>query len=493
MNADKFTKIFYYITSFIIGAVILILEILGTRIIAPYYGSSVFVWASLIGITLGSLAIGYFLGGFFADKYKKPDLMYVFIFSGAVWMMIIPYISKPVVSMLDFSGLKSGTFFSALILFTIPLVLFGTVSPYLVKLCVKDNNDIGKTAGILYGISTIGSFIGAVLTGFVFIPLLGINLIINISGAMLILLVIIWYVYNKDKKIILLVLLFFFIRYVASTTPQPVSRGKVLFEKDSYYGKIRVVDYNENYRSVFVDGALQSMYDVQKREHFFKYVEVMLQAVSFFGRPENILNIGLGGGSISSKLKSISADINVDNVEIDPVMEYVARKFFDFDGKVIIADGRQYIRTTKKKYDIIFIDVFSGYSLYPYLFTKEAFLSIRSILNEGGIVSINTVSEINYNKNGEIIYDKLYACIYETLKSVFKNVYMQADQIGYTNIIYFASDADFDAGNKYVNVKPVIKGEILTDNHNPLEFLASNMMEKWRNENVTRIGRDYQF
>ncbi|HPD19431.1 MAG TPA: fused MFS/spermidine synthase, partial [Candidatus Goldiibacteriota bacterium] len=275
MNADKFTKIFYYITSFIIGAVILILEILGTRIIAPYYGSSVFVWASLIGITLGSLAIGYFLGGFFADKYKKPDLMYVFIFSGAVWMMIIPYISKPVVSMLDFSGLKSGTFFSALILFTIPLVLFGTVSPYLVKLCVKDNNDIGKTAGILYGISTIGSFIGAVLTGFVFIPLLGINLIINISGAMLILLVIIRYVYNKDKKIILLVLLFFFIRYVASTTPQPASRGKVLFEKDSYYGKIRVVDYNENYRSVFVDGALQSMYDVQKREHFFKYVEVM--------------------------------------------------------------------------------------------------------------------------------------------------------------------------------------------------------------------------
>lgn len=490
MTTNKFLKIFYYITSFTIGAVILILEILGTRIIAPYYGSSIFVWASLIGITLVSLAIGYFLGGYFADKHKKSNLMYIFIFSGAVWMMIIPYISKPVVSMTDFFGLRLGTFFSSVILFTIPLVLFGTVAPYLVKLCAKDTSDIGLTAGILYGISTIGSFFGAVLTGFFLIPLMGINLIINISGAILILIVIIWYVYMKDKKIILLVLLLFFIRVVASTTPQPENRGKLLFEKDSHYGKIKVVDYNIKYRSVFIDGALQSLYDIQSKEHFLKYIDVMLQAVNYFGTPKNILVVGLGGGSIDSKLKSTSAQI--DNVEIDPVIEYVARKFFDFTGNSIIADGRHYLRTTKKKYDIVLLDVYSGYSICPYLFTKEAFTDIKSVLTERGIAVINTVAQINYDKEGNIIYDDLYGWIYETLKSVFKNVYMQADQMGFTNIVYFASVNDINIGDKYINIKPIIKGKVLKDNYNPIEFLSSGIMEKWRNENVVRLGRDYQ-
>lgn len=489
MNQNKFIKIYYYITSFTIGAVILILEILGSRIIAPYYGSSIFVWASLIGITLVSLAIGYFLGGYFADNYKKSDLMYIFIFSGAVWMMIIPYISKPVVSMTDFWGLKLGTFFSSVILFTPPLVLFGTVTPYLVKLCTKDTSDIGLTVGILYGISTIGSFIGAIMTGFFLIPLIGINLIINISSAILILIVIIWYVYTKNKKIILLVLLMFFIRIVASTTPQPMSRGKLLFEKDSHYGKIKVVDYNK-YRFVFINGALQSLYDTQSREHFLKYIDVMFQAVNFFGMPQNILVVGLGGGSIDSKLKSTSAQI--DNVEIDPVIEYVARKFFDFTGHSIIADGRQYLRTTTKKYDIVFLDVYSGYSICPYLFTKEAFTDIKSVLTEKGIVVINTVARINYNKEGNIIYDDLYGWIYETLKSVFKNVYMQANEMGFTNIIYFASANNINIGGKYINIKPIIKGKILKDNYNPIEFLSSEIMEKWRNENVVRLGRDYQ-
>ena len=485
-----FLKIFYYITSFIVGAVILILELLGTRIIAPYYGASIFVWASLIGITLVSLAIGYFLGGFFADKVNKPDLMFVFIFCGATWMLLIPYIAKPVVSMMDFLGLRLGTFFSSVILFAIPLILFGTVSPFLVKLCAKDTSDIGITAGNLYGISTLGSFLGAILTGFFLIPIIGINLIINISGAILILIVIIWFIYIKNKKIILLILLLFFIRFVASTTPQPETRGNILFEKDSHYGKIKVVEYNMKYRSIFIDGALQSLYDIKNNEHFLNYISVMLQTVDIINKPENILAIGLGGGSIDSKLKSTGA--NVDNVEIDPVIEYVARKYFNFNGNVIIADGRQYIRKTQKKYDIIFIDVFSGYSLCPYLFTKEAYFNIKSKLNDNGIISINTVSYIEYDKNGNIVYNDLYDCIYETLKSVFKNVKMQADEIGFTNIIYFASDNDFDLGNKYINIKPVKKGKIFTDNYNPIEFLASGIMEKWRNENVVRLGKDYQ-
>ncbi len=489
MNSDKFLKTFYYITSFVVGAVILILEILGTRIISPYYGSSIFVWASLIGITLISLAIGYFLGGFFADKYKKPDLMYIFIFSGAVWMIIVPYISKPVVSMTDFLGLRLGTFFSSVILFAIPLLLFGTVSPYLVKLCAKDTTDIGITAGILYSISTIGSFTGAVLTGFFLIPLLGINLIINISGGILILIVIIWYIYIKDKKIILLLLLMLFIRFVASTTPQPESRGKLLFEKESHYGKIKVIDYTR-YRAVFINGALQSMYDLQTQQHFLQYIDVMLQAVDFSGNPSDILVIGLGGGSIDNRLKTVNA--NVDNIEIDPVIENVARKYFNFKGNSIIADGRQYLRKTTKKYDIVFTDVYSGYSICPYLFTKEAFMQMKSVLNPYGVIAINTVAHISGDGTGNMIYDDLYGFIYWTLKSVFKNVYMQADQYGFTNIIYFASDKDFDIGSKYLNIKPLNKVKIFTDNYNPIEFLASGIMEKWRNENVVRIGKDYQ-
>lgn len=196
----KLKKYLFYLTIFVNGAVILILEILGTRILAPFYGSTIFVWSSLITITMASLALGYFLGGKIADEKPDIDLLYWIILIVGLSVLIVPAIDDVVLLRTDSLGIRLGPLVSAFFLFFLPLVFLGMVSPFCVRLETKLLDNLGTNAGNLYALSTIGSLFGSLLAGFYLVPIFSIKFVMNILSLTLFLLFLSWQVLKLLKK-----------------------------------------------------------------------------------------------------------------------------------------------------------------------------------------------------------------------------------------------------------------------------------------------------
>ena len=177
------------ITVFMCGAVVMVFEIVGSRAFAPYLGTSIFVWTSLIGVILGSLSIGYWLGGKIADKKATLVILSTVIFLSAISIGLTMFIQKPLLSwftqLYPFS-IKMGSVLMSLVLFAPTGALLGIVLPYAVKLKMKNLDTSGSTVGRLYALSTIGSIVGTFLAGFFLIPLLGTTKIfISLSIALI--------------------------------------------------------------------------------------------------------------------------------------------------------------------------------------------------------------------------------------------------------------------------------------------------------------------
>ena len=191
---------FLYPVVFIVGFAVLVLEILGTRFLVPFYGSTIFVWSSLISVTLGSLALGYFLGGKAADKNPSFSFLCWLIFFAGMAVLAIPHISGFVLVKTDFLGMRFGPLVSAAILFSFPLILLGTISPFAVRLSLKMREEAGRTAGNLYSISTWGSLAGGLLAGFYLVPYFDERLIAKGVGLALILIFLLWQIIKISKK-----------------------------------------------------------------------------------------------------------------------------------------------------------------------------------------------------------------------------------------------------------------------------------------------------
>lgn len=194
-------KCLFYLTIFINGAVILIIEILGTRILAPFYGSTIFVWSSLITVTMASLALGYFFGGKIADEKPDLDLLYWIILIAGLSVSIVPVIDKFVLLRTDSLGIRLGPLVSSFFLFFLPLFFLGMVSPFGVKIETKLVDNLGTNAGNLYALSTLGSLFGALLAGFYLVPGFSINVVLNILSLTLFLLFLVWQLIKFSKKI----------------------------------------------------------------------------------------------------------------------------------------------------------------------------------------------------------------------------------------------------------------------------------------------------
>lgn len=188
----KLQSYFLYFTIFTTGAVILVIEILGTRILAPFYGSTIFVWSSLITITLLSLALGYYFGGKLADKKPNTKTLYWIIFIAGAAILLIPQYNKWILLQTNRFGLKYGPLLAAFFLFAPPLFLLGTVSPFVVRIKTPTLDHLGAIAGNLYAISTFGSLVGGLLAGFYLVPNFSVSSIINSLAFILFCLFLIW-------------------------------------------------------------------------------------------------------------------------------------------------------------------------------------------------------------------------------------------------------------------------------------------------------------
>lgn len=432
-------KFYLYFVVSVGGAAVLALEILGTRILGPFYGVSIFLWSALISVTLAALSLGYFFGGRMADNHPTYSRLCILIMIAGIWIIATPWIKQPFLSFAEPLGLRFAVLTAAFILFFPPLTLLGMISPYAIKLNTSNLAEVGKSAGTLYAVSTLASVISALVIGFLLIPNIGVTLLTVLVGLLLILTALIGFLLNKKliasgSSIGIFIIISILISWKAPIERPDPSTGIMAIEQ-SPYGEITIFN-NENERYLLIDGGIHTMVDTATWNSYTHYCGVMDLPKYFFVQPGRMLLLGVGGGSL---IKQYNQDRwKVDAVEIDPIVVRMAYQYFGLDkleGTIAEMDARQYLRTTDKTYDVILVDAFGSSSIPFHLVTKEVFGLIKSRLSDNGIIAIN-VESVGWN-------DKIVSTLAATLKQAFMNIIalpIEEPPNAFGNIVILASD-----------------------------------------------------
>jgi spermidine synthase len=370
------------------GAAVLCLEILGTRILGPFYGVSLFLWSALITVTLAALSAGYVLGGRWADRQPTVKHLSRLVGISGLWVLLIPVLKYPVLGAAEPLGLRAAVLVSASVLFFPPLFLLGTIGPYAIRIRTASIDNVGRTAGNLFALSTVASVISALLTGFLLIPNVGVTRLTLLVGTLLTVTALFGFIGpGRHLKKAASFFLFVFPLIAAVDGANPAA-GLVAVEQ-SPYAEIRVID-KDGIRHLVLDGGIHSMVDTATGESFHRYTSVMNFPRNFFAAPGKMLLVGLGGGTLMREYSDAGWD--VDAVEIDEAVISVARKYFGIEphhGTIHAMDGRRFLTTSEETYDVILLDAFGSSSIPFHLITDETFGLARSRLSADGILAIN--------------------------------------------------------------------------------------------------------
>ncbi|MDX8410638.1 MAG: fused MFS/spermidine synthase [Mariprofundaceae bacterium] len=398
-------------------------EVMGSRVVGPFFGVSLFVWTSLIAVTMIALAAGYALGGILADKRDSPDYLFAIILIAGLLVILIPFFKGMALKACMPLGLRTGAFVSTLLLFGPSLFMLGCVSPYIIRLATREMQNIGRTVGGFYAISTVGSVVGTALTGFVLIANFGVDQIFFISGMLLIALAVIYFLlFKRQWAVAALLFAPFFLGEPGPVGTSYMPDGTKVVEvygKDSNYGRIKVVDYSsgqERIRELTIDGLVQGGIDARNSMSIYSYpymLEYLPTALNPGGR--ECLVIGLGAGLIPRWYEA--QGINTDIVDIDPEIIDIASDYMGFHAKrpVIIEDARYYLNSTSKTYDYIILDVFNGDITPGHVLSLEAFELMRQRMSDKGILAINLVGSLKE-------HTRMTSSVVKTLESIFTTV-----------------------------------------------------------------------
>jgi spermidine synthase len=492
---------------FICGAVLMSMEILGSRILAPYYGNSLFAWGSLIGIVLGALAIGYYFGGRYADKNASIKGLSLIVLVAGLSVALIPILSPLVFDPLIVAsmGMKYGPLFSVLILFTIPSLFLGMVSPYAVKIEVTSLSSIGDTAGRLYAISTLGSLTGTFATSFFLIPAIGVRTILYSLSVLLIISALILSGRRIEIHLISSTIVLGGLAFIVFLSAPAESGSRTIFYKDSEYYEIKIKDLeNGSGRIMYLDGALNSAMYLNSSKAFFTYTDYFHLPFLFNPGIKSVLFIGGGGGTGAKSFYNLYPEAQIDVVDIDPAVNTAARDFFNLKEndriRIYTGEGRGFLESSAGKYDLIIIDAFNSLNSVPYhLMTQEFISMIKEHLTDGGMVVLNVHSAVIGEKS------ILLKVEYSTYKSVFPQIYVfpvgtNSSQV--QNIIMIASASDSrktrqelveaaeklskktgimqlkEYANNLYTEEIIYNGPVLTDDYAPVDNLLLTIVDR---------------
>lgn len=486
----------FYIKStvFLTGATIMIFELLAAKILAPYFGSSLYTWTSVISVTMISLALGYRLGGSVSDHRNSLSFLYSIIAVAAVYGLTLPLLSRYLIPLLVPLGLKLGSFLATVCLLTVPLTCLAMVAPFTVKSLFSDSAELGITVGNLYALSTIGSLAGTVVSGFFLIPSFANETILIGTSLLLLGWAAAYFFFQKHS---LKILSLFIIPLLGLPFYGPgkmthlvngMNTYTVSFDMNSHYGRVQVIDAfvkeQPDKRYLVTDGLIQNIVDLNTGFSTVDFNYALVALSKFFvSEPAKVLCLGMGAGIIPVMFQKKGAD--VDAVEINPKVVRAAREYFGLtEGvKIHTEDGRYFVKHTPHAYDVVVLDTFLGDSVPAHLFTLEFFRELKSKLNDKGVVVINFFGKrhIENHKPSESLWN--------TLAEVFSNVGAFALKTeGLTNLYVYATDVPLESKRIAFDQTPqAVKrrlieifsspchykpkpAPLLTDAYNPLEF-----------------------
>lgn len=406
------------------GGVLLALEIVASRVLAPTFGNSIYVWGSLIGVFLTALSVGYWLGGRLADRYPSHGAFCGLVFLAGLLTVPIPAVAPPLLSVLAAAELDSraGPLLSALVLFFPASVVMGTISPYAVRLSTRSVATVGGTAGRLYALSTLGSIAGCFAAAFWLISVLGVRDIVLALGLLEMALAVAGLVGLRRAGAATVAALVLVGAGAGSARILPPEAPEVVYARDTVYHRITVSDEG-TVRYLKLDNYWQSALDLEEpRRTVFRYADYMHVGMLFQPHPRRVLVIGMGGGTVPKRYLEDYPEVQVDVVDIDPEVVEVAHRFFGVPRggrlRAFAQDGRQFVRRAREHYDHVLMDAYLRDTLPFHLATREFFQEVRAGLRPGGVFVVNVIGAL------EGPHSRLFRAVYRTLREVYPAVYV---------------------------------------------------------------------
>jgi spermidine synthase len=493
------------ITAFITGATILVIELMGTRLMAPFFGSGIYTWSAMIAITMAALALGYAFGGHLSDRFGESRWLFMLILLAAIWTAFTPFIASQFIpAILPALDLRLSVLISSTVLFFPSLFLLATVCPFVIRLLTRQKEEVGRRSGHVFAISTIGSLFGALFSGFYLMPNVGVGSTFLVSAFVLSMLVLMGtYLGRYLREIVISTLIAILIGVsMLARSPANYADIKIIERSTGFYGQIQIIE-KYNTRVMLVDGIGQN-YVVTNARYSVPYIN-FVSAIPGLHRPENNTNssalvIGLGAGEVPMRFKS--QGIMTDVVEIDPTIARLAKKYFQLElppSQIHIMDGRQYAMQTTQLYDYLFIDAFSADQIASHLFSLEALSLFKQRLKNDGLLIINITSELA---------GKDVAAVHTTLKQLYSNVHTYAHGIlgelashillagnipidwhieAKTNMPVELHHVSYFLSNELTGLERQL---VLRDDFNPLTEMRTEVALKWRVGTWEFLGKD---
>jgi predicted membrane-bound spermidine synthase len=438
MHPQSTNNSYLYLVVFTSGMTTLAVELSASRLLGSVFGTSNIVWANVIGLMLLYLTIGYFIGGRWADRSPYRSTMYKIVIWGAFLSALIPLAARPILQVASkaFVGAEAalalGSFVSVLVLFSVPITLLGTVSPFAIRLAVTDVQNAGKVSGQIYAISTVGSLIGTFLPVLLLIPQIGtIQTFLFFAGVLFTVAFI--GLFREDKaaafKYLIMPLLVALLAYFVLTGPlRPPQEGAILlYDGESAYNYIQVQEDAAGNRYLYLNEG-QGIHSQWSADNIYyrRTWDFFLTAPYFNDdfAPENMesmLIVGLATGTIPRQHLAVYPNLPIDGIEIDPEIIEVGAQFFEMNAEhmpsltVYAEDGRYMLNQLDKQYTVIGVDAYRPPYIPWHLTTVEYFQEIRAHLTDDGVVVIN-VGRTNTDR-------RLVDALTYTLSYVFPSIH----------------------------------------------------------------------
>ncbi|HEV7734467.1 MAG TPA: fused MFS/spermidine synthase [Candidatus Binatia bacterium] len=489
------------IAVFVSGACVMVLEVLGSRLIGPVYGTSLYVWSSIIAVTLLSLSVGYWLGGWLADRRPDAATFFLLFELAAVLIVLVPVVREPVFAIAHPFGVRGGSLVSALLLLAPPLTVLGTLSPFAVRIAADLVTTLGRTAGRLYAISTAGSLVGTLAAGFWLIPSFRVTTIFAATAVTLVLPALVYQVLAARRHAAAALVVLALVPFAATHRALPAGPVKVIDVRESFFGQLKVIE-GGGMRALLANGGGQTVTDARTGQSAVSY-PLMMAGLAWRAHPggRRALVVGLGGGIIPPLLDA--AGITTQSVEIDPMMVDVAVAHFGFDPRrhpVALADGRRFLADDERQWDYVILDAFGGDGVPAHLLTVEMMTLVDARLAPDGVVTVN----YNGCRHGET--GRPLRAIVTTLATRFPwvKVFPRDHDVCGGNIVLaarephtmqtgplpFAVPAALAAEVDDVAPIAIEPGLVLTDAYNPLDLWAVDDLEYLRGLTLTTLRWD---
>jgi spermidine synthase len=496
-------------TVFISGMTTLAAELAAGRLIGNVFGTSNIVWASIIGLILIYLTIGYFLGGRWADAQPTPGAMYRVLAWGAFTLGLVPYLAGPVLRAAATAfetlqvGILGASFVAVLVLFIVPVTLLGTISPFAIRLSVDDTARAGQISGQIYAISTLGSFIGTFLPTLVTIPAIGTKNTFLLFSLLLLFVALIGLGKFAGSRALVkhlwMPVVIAIVALFAGGQALKSSSGQI-YETESAYNYIQVVQQNGFTILRLNEGqGVHSIYHPDIVQYNGPWDQFLVGPYFYANRKprdiQRVAIVGLAAGTTARQMTAVYGEIPIDGFEIDPEIVKVGQQYFGMtmpNLHIDIGDGRLNLEQSPHTYDIIAVDAYRPPYIPPHMTTQEFFQIAAAHLTEDGVLILNSASVPGDRR----LIDGLAT----TMATIFPSIYT-VDIPGSLNTMLFATrqptiPENFASNLLALSADPTVHPllintmqttfanlrtdyeitTVFTDDHAPIEWIVNDMV-----------------